>query len=111
MTSGGGGGGPLLHTPAMAGLGCKRQKLGEESGGDAPPLAQPSATRPHHQHQHQQPHGGSNSGGGGGGGGAPGVFHSPSDAALGSRLDESAGFAGVRRLACASGDQWQAFLR
>jgi hypothetical protein len=49
-------------------------------------------------------------GGGGGGGRVPPAFHSPSEAAGGSHLDESAGFAGVRRLGGPAGDQFQASL-
>lgn len=96
----------LLHTPAVAGqLSPKRRKLGEDSIATAPMLPLP----PHLQ-QHVAAAGQHGGGGAGTGAQAPGVFQSPPDA-TGSRHDESAGFAGVLRVASAGRDEWHAYLR
>lgn len=99
----------LLHTPAVAGqLSPKRRKLGDDSVATVPMLPLP----PHLQ-QHMAAAAGQHGGGAGGGAQAQagaGVFQSPPDA-TGSRHDESAGFAGVLRVASAGRDEWHAYLR
>lgn len=102
----------ILHTPAVAGqLSPKRRKLADDSIATAPMLPLPQ-----HLQQHVAAAAAGQLGGGGGVGagaqapGGAGVFQSPPDA-TGSRHDESAGFAGVLRVASAGGDEWHAYLR
>ena len=101
----------LVHTPVVVGqVSPKRRKLGQESTATLPMLALPA----HLQQQHAALPAGQPGSAAVGSAlqplGSGGVFQSPPDA-TGSHHDESAGFSGVRRVASAGRDEWQAYLR